>query len=278
MRTRDLASAVLSVAIAAMAVPHAAESCTTAVISGKVTADGRPLLWKSRDAGDLHNQVVRRDDGRYPYLGVVNQGDALGMEIWAGINAAGFAIMNSASYNLDDKETIAEGAIMKLALQSCRTVAEFQALLDASNATGRDTTANFGVIDAAGGAAYFETGLKTYVRYNAADPAQAPGGYLIRTNYSESGDRSLGSGILRAERAEALFSQILAGGRMDVATLLGRVARDVANAATSQFPLAPEYAAPFAYIGDSISRADTVSAAVFHGVAAGENPPSPPCG
>ena len=161
MTTRDLASAVLSVAIAAMAVPRAAAPCTTAVISGKATADGRPILWKSRDASDLHNQVVRRDDGRYAYLGVVNQGDALGMEIWAGINDAGFAIMNSASYNLDDKETLAEGAIMKLALQSCRTLADFQALLEASNATGRDTTANFGVIDAAGGAAYFETGLKS---------------------------------------------------------------------------------------------------------------------
>ena len=272
MRTRDLASAVLTAAIVVMAVPRGAEPCTTAVISGKATADGRPLLWKSRDASDLHNQVVRRDDGRYAYLGVVNQGDALGMEIWAGINDAGFAIMNSASYNLDDKETLAEGAIMKLALQSCRTLADFQALLEASNATGRDTTANFGAIDAAGGAAYFETGLKTFVRYDATDPVKTSAGYLIRTNYSHSGDTDRGSGILRAERAEALFSQILAGGRMDVAALLGRVARDVANAATGQYPLAPGYAAPFAYIGDSINRSETASAAVFHGAAHGEDP------
>ena len=272
MRNRVLTGAVVAAAITGVIVPRAAQPCTTAVISGKATADGRPILWKNRDAGDLHNQVVRRDDGRFAYLGVVNQGDTLGMEIWAGINDAGFAIMNSASYNLDDKETLAEGAIMKLALQSCRTLADFQALLEASNATGRDTTANFGAIDATGGAAYFETGLKSFKRYDATDPVKAPGGYLIRTNYSHSGDTEHGSGILRAERAEALFSQVLAAGRMDAATLLVRVARDVANAATGQFPLAPGYAAPFAYIGDSISRADTVSAAVFHGAAAGEDP------
>jgi hypothetical protein len=258
--------------LGAAAAQGRALACTTAVISGAATADGRPILWKSRDASDLHNQVVWRNDGRYSYLGVVNQGDALGMEIWAGINSTGFAIMNSASYNLDDKETLAEGAIMKLALQSCRTVADFQALLEASNATGRDTTANFGVIDAAGGAAIFETGLKAYVRYDATDPKPAPGGYLIRTNYSESGDAELGSGMLRAERARTLFAEILAAGKLDVATLLGRVVRDVANAATGQFPRAPGYAAPFAYIGDSINRSETASAAVFHGAAAGEDP------
>jgi hypothetical protein len=272
MRTTTPSRALLAVALLAAAVPPPVVACTTAVISGRATADGRPLLWKNRDAADLHNQVVYRADGRFPYLGVVNQGDALGMEIWAGVNAAGFAIMNSASYNLDDKETVAEGAIMKLALQTCRTVAEFQALLEASNATGRDTTANFGVIDAAGGAAYFETGLKAYTRYDATDPAQAPGGYLIRTNYSEGGDRDRGSGILRHERATALFAEVVATGRMDAATLLSRVARDTANPAIGQLPLAPAHAAPLAYIGDSIARSDTVSLTLFHGVAAGEDP------
>ena len=27
--------------------------CTSAVVSGRVTPDGRPLLWKHRDASDL---------------------------------------------------------------------------------------------------------------------------------------------------------------------------------------------------------------------------------
>ena len=30
--------------------------CTSAVVSGRVTPDGRPLLWKHRDASDLNNR------------------------------------------------------------------------------------------------------------------------------------------------------------------------------------------------------------------------------
>jgi hypothetical protein len=268
---RPWTAAGLTIAcLATVARPGAA--CTTAVISGAATADGRPILWKNRDAADLHNQVVYRDDGKLAYLGLVNHGDALGMEIWAGLNSAGFAIMNAASYNLDDKETLAEGAIMKLALQSCRTVADFQALLDASNTTGRDTTANFGVIDATGGAAYFETGLKSYMRFDATDAKTAPTGYLVRTNYSDSGDATRGSGLIRAERARALIDEILAGGTLSVPLLLSRVARDVANARIGAFPLAPSYEAPFAYVSDSINRPDTAAVAVFAGVRPGEDP------
>ena len=29
--------------------------CTTAIVSGRLTADGRPLLWKNRDTDDLDN-------------------------------------------------------------------------------------------------------------------------------------------------------------------------------------------------------------------------------
>lgn len=33
-------------------------ACTSAVVSGKVTPDGRPLLWKNRDTDYLRNQVT----------------------------------------------------------------------------------------------------------------------------------------------------------------------------------------------------------------------------
>jgi len=104
-------------------VPPAA-ACTTAVISGKATKDGRPILWKNRDAADIHNQVVYCRDGRYPYLGVVNRGDVAGLQIWAGVNDQGFSIMNNVSYNVETKgeDSAMEGTLMKLALQSCATV------------------------------------------------------------------------------------------------------------------------------------------------------------
>ncbi|MCU0290921.1 MAG: hypothetical protein MUF10_02890 [Thermoanaerobaculaceae bacterium] len=268
-------SVMLVVVLVALAgtVPVPATACTTAVISGAATADGRPLLWKNRDADDLHNQVVYREDGRYAYVGVVNQGDTAGLQIWAGVNSAGFAIMNSASYNLDDAETTAEGMLMKLALQSCATLADFERLLGETNLKGaRDTTANFGVIDAQGGAAYFETGLTTFKRFDATDPAAAPRGYLIRTNYSDTGTTDTGSGLLRRQRATALVDELVAAGALNASTLLGRVSRDVANPNTGAFPLQSPAAARFAWVGDSINRDITASVTLISGVKAGGDP------
>lgn len=276
MRERDVRCTTVLVLAAVICLAPTAPSvhaCTTAVVSGAATADGRPLLWKNRDADDLHNQVVYREDGRYAYVGLVNQGDTAGMHIWAGVNSAGFAIMNSASYNLDDVETLAEGMLMKLALQSCATVADFERLLVATNVKGaRDTTANFGVIDASGGAAFFETGLTIFTRYDATDPAVAPRGYLIRSNYSDSGDGGTGSGLLRRERATELVDALVASQQLDARTLLGGVSRDVANGRTGAFPLARPDAARFAWVGDSINRDITASVAVIAGAPAGGDP------
>ena len=220
---------VIALLTSCLALPAPANACTTAVISGTATADGRPILWKNRDASDLHNQLVACNDGRYRYVGVVNEGDTAGLQIWAGINTQGFAIMNAASYSLEEGDTTAEGNFMKLALQTCATVADFQALLEKTS-PGRDISANFGVIDAKGGAAFFETGKKVYTRFDATDPKAAPRGFIVRTNYSESANRDKGSGFLRAERANALFEALLAAGPLTVQRLLVGVCRDIGNA------------------------------------------------
>lgn len=258
-----------------LAAGAAVSACTTAVVSGSATADGRPLLWKNRDADDRQNQVIYCADGRYSYVGLVNKGDAAGIAIWAGVNSQGFAIMNSASYNLEGAENSqAEGNVMKLALQSCATVADFQALLEASNAGGRDVAANFGVIDARGGAAYFETDRKSYKRFNADDPATAPGGFIVRTNFSETGDSAEGTGFVRFRRASGLVAEAVSAGRLSAHLLLREIARDSANERIGSYPLAPRKkgAPAFAYTLDSVCRFDTASCALFAGVKPGEDP------
>jgi hypothetical protein len=244
-------------------------ACTTAIVSGKATKDGRPILWKNRDAADRHNQVVRCEDGRYPYVGTVNGGDGGGLQIWSGVNGAGFAIMNNASYNLDIKgeDSTMEGTLMKLALQSCATVDDFQALLVRTDAGGRSVAANFGVIDARGGAAYFETDGRGFHRYDAAE---APGGFLVRGNYSHSGHAEGRTGLIREARAQDLVGHLQAEGRLSVETLLAEVARDTANAACGSFPA--RAAKGTAYIGDSISRQSTTNAFLVRGVRPGESP------
>ena len=32
-------------------------ACTSAIITGKATPNGKPLLWKHRDTGELNNKV-----------------------------------------------------------------------------------------------------------------------------------------------------------------------------------------------------------------------------
>ena len=44
--------------LAAFTLAEPAKACTSAVVSGKATPDGRPLLWKNRDTGYLRNHVA----------------------------------------------------------------------------------------------------------------------------------------------------------------------------------------------------------------------------
>ncbi len=74
--------------------------CTTAVVSGKATDDGRPLLLKNRDADVLQNKLAYFSEGKYKFIGLVNSTDKENKEVWCGFNSMGFGIMNSASYNL----------------------------------------------------------------------------------------------------------------------------------------------------------------------------------
>ena len=34
-------------------------ACTSAIVSGRLTANGRPLMWKNRDTNDMNNRVKR---------------------------------------------------------------------------------------------------------------------------------------------------------------------------------------------------------------------------
>ena len=265
--SRSAASAALAVLLGSLA-PAPADACTTAVVAPAASASGRPMLWKNRDADGSDNQVVFLADGRYAYVALVNRGDAAGLQAWAGINAAGFGIMNSASYNLESGDTLGEGTLMKLALQSCATVDDFEALLARSNAGGRDVSANFGVVDARGGAATFETSAKGYVRVDAAGASDGAKGLLVRSNYSRSGKKEAGSGFLREARGIELLGPSAAKG-LDVAAVL-RAARDVANAGIGQSGEEP--GPPLVYTGDSVCRLDTVSAVVLEAPAAGEGP------
>ena len=47
--------------------------CTSAIISGKVTPDGRPLMWKHRDTGEENNRVDYIKGPKYNFIALINQ-------------------------------------------------------------------------------------------------------------------------------------------------------------------------------------------------------------
>ena len=257
---------------------NSALPCTTAVISGKATPDGRPLLWKHRDSDKVQNILRYFNDGHFPYIGLVNADDAQGTQVWAGYNAAGFAIMNSASYNLKAKNDTTrlqdqEGVIMKLALQQCRTINDFQHLLD-TLPKPLGVESNFGVIDAQGGAAYFETDNFTYKKLDANDPTVAPNGYIIHTNYSFTGRPNEGYGYIRYQEAEKLFEQAVAQNQLTATFLLQKVSRSLEHGLTGQ-NLYDEpgdaFRPHFVTFRDFIPRHSSVSVMVVQGVKTGQN-------
>ncbi len=183
-----------------------ADACTSAIVSGRVTASGRPMIWKHRDTGTEHNfiaRVPRTTDG-YAFVALFNGGDSLLREAWMGMNENGFAIMNTASYNLmPDTAQLKdqEGIVMRRALEQCTTVADFEQLLKIMDKP-LGVQANFGVMDASGNAAYFETDDYTFTKYDLADE---PSGVIYRTNYSCSGECDGGYGYIREQNARHLL-------------------------------------------------------------------------
>lgn len=180
--------------------------CTSAVVSGRATPDGRPLLWKHRDTDFLQNHVEYVHGECYDFIAVVNSADyCLKKEAWIGVNSSGFALMNTQSYNLVDvkdgeERGIANGRAIHRALEICATVDDFRHYLDTIRKPSL-IEANFGVIDAQGGAVMFEVDNDGYTAYDANDPQVAPDGCVIRTNFSVSGMYGVGAGVVRYQEA-----------------------------------------------------------------------------
>lgn len=248
-------------------------SCTTAVISGKYTNDGRPLIWKLRDSHSLENKMMYFNDGRYDYIGLVNSEDITGKEIWAGANSKGFSIMNSASYNVNLKDTTSkkdcEGYFMKLALQNCATLEDLENLLDTISKP-RGLATHFGVIDARGGAAIYEVNNYTYTKFDANNSEEAPNGYIIRTNFSFTGEKDTGYGFIRYQTAKELFHQADSMGQLNYKTIIKDFSRCLKHSLTNkdfrkEYEKIPE-GKNFINSGDLITRNSSASAIIIQGV------------
>ena len=223
--------------------------CTSVIISGNARADGRPVMLKHRETSELNNRMHWFSGPTYNFIGLVNS-SSKGGEVWAGHNSAGFCIMNTATYDLKDDDVPEsfmdkEGVLMFKALGICSDVRDFERMLD-SLPKPWGVEANFGIIDAKGGAAYFEVNNHSYKKYEVAEE---PGGYMVVTNFTRSGRPADRKGEDRLKRAY----EILEG--LDVSTI-GH--KEIFNYISRS--------------GKPIMRDITSSSIVFEGVVPGEDP------
>ena len=268
-----------------------AMACTAAVISGKATSDGRPLLWKHRDTDELDNRLEYFSGAKYSFTGLVNShgqaAPSLGgdeREVWIGANTAGFSIMNTASYNLNQDDVPLssmdrEGILIYKALGLCRTASDFEFLLD-TLPKPLGVEAEFAVIDAEGGAVLYEVGNYSYVKYDANDPETAPGGYIVFTNFSFSGRESDRKGYERYVTASAVFDGFsCSGGKFTPSFIFENLSRSYRN----DF-MGVDYGESYCRMkeegmftgivpdSDFIPRRSTSASVVVQGVLPGENP------
>mgnify|MGYP001587572053 CR=1 FL=1 len=273
-KSRSCVSKAALIAAGLAMLAQAAVPCTLAVISGRAAANGRPLMWKNRDTSDPNNKLVFFKGPKHDFAAVVISEDTAPTEVWGGQNAAGFAIMNSQADDLGDAakklDGAGNGAFMKLALGECATIEDFEALLVREKGKW-DLATNFGVIDAEGGACFFETRRDSFVKFDARDPRVAPFGTIVRTNFAfTSPDDMLGGGFDRFERIGHLVEAARPQGRIDARFILREAARDLIHEKLHSNPLArplpDDPAAPlYAHTNDTINRNTSVSVLVFEG-------------
>ncbi len=258
-------------------------NCTIGVFSEDVTSDGRPILWKNRDViifnqRFIYVQSYQRDSIiTIPYIGNVNSSDS--SRVYMGANSEGFAVVNSDSYNLNDTltEGIDDGTLMRIALEICESIDDFEVLLDSTNDIGRKNCWNFGVMDGSGACALYECANQSYRKF-VPDVNELHGnGYIIRANFSLTGG-SPQMGLDRYKRAIHLTEDRLVHEFIDEQYILSKIMRDLANPYDDPYPL-PYYRSqaggPEGYIFNylcTISNNRTSSAAVIKGIRPGENP------
>ena len=134
--------------------------------------------------------------------------------------------------------------------------------------------AHFGVIDAKGGAAFYEVNNYTFTKFDVNNTAEAPNGYVLRTNFSMTGQKDVGYGFIRFQTAQEIFSQAKSQGQLNYQTIIQDFSRCFKHAVLQkdykdEFKSVPD-GEHFINSEDFITRHGSASAILIQGVKQGE--------
>lgn len=252
-------------------------ACTSVIVSGKVTTDGRPCIFKNRDASNTDIVVMSVQGKRYHYIATVTANDLKTRLVRSGFNEKGFSIINTYTKNQNGtrQDSGNNNRIMRRALESCASTKDFERMLD-SLPHPLKVNSNYGVMDAEGNVAYYEVGNFKYVKYDVNDPKVAPNGYLVRTNFAVSGNREKDVGVTRYKAMNTYMLSLRKRGKISH--------EDIIRGATRYFvhgesgvdlnEMMPEIIHKPVYVSlkDYITNRLTTSAQLIQGVKKGEDP------
>ena len=258
----------------------ASYACTSVIVSSKVTGTGKPLMIKQRDwSKHAHNKAVYVEGPVYNFISITNSHNN-GPSTVGGINTEGFCIMNTASNNSPETKqdnAFGSGTLMYYALGRCRNTKDFENMLDTLSRP-LYIKGNVGIIDADGGAAYYQFKYGKWIKNDVNDLEKNPKGYYVMTNFTEVAKDKDMKGYYRYLEADAAMKDVDMK-TISAQTLIDRVARSVYNIRTG-IDYRRDYAAlkasgvfnGVAIDQDMIMRTSTVSALVFEGVKKNEKP------
>lgn len=271
MKTRFFSTVILIILLNAVN----SFACTSVIVSAKVTANRCPIMIKNRDTGEMNNRIEYFNGPKYSFIGLVNSPYKGKGEVWSGTNSAGFSIMNTASYNIKEEDGVSysemdkEGEVMYKALGVCRNLADFEYFLDTLSKPYL-VESNFGVIDAEGGAAYYEVNNYKWIKY---DVNEEKDGYRVVTNFSESGRPEDYQGWERYLTASDFMKKLPKNreGKYDIdhSTLFNGLSRSYSHKLLGIENLRN---VKYAVDQDFIPRKSTSASVVIEGVQEGEDP------
>ena len=162
------------------------------------------------------------------------------------------------------------GKIIYRALEICATLADFEKMLDTLQRP-MYVESNYGVIDAQGGAAYYEVNNSGWRKIDVNDPKIAPQGYLVYSNHSYTGRLDEGYGYIRYTNADNVIKpHITRAGEITPQWIFKALSRSFYHSLLG-IDLTKENLEWF-IDQDFIPRESTSCAMVFTGVKKGEDP------
>lgn len=256
-----------------------AEACTSIIVSGRASADGRPFIFKNVDATEVDNALIVCEGEKYRYVAITNRkNDAAHPDrVSSGYNETGFSIMNTVANNLNGgrRDVANNTRVIRRALEICKTLKDFETLLD-TLPKPLHIDSNYGVMDAEGGIAYYEVGNRKYVKYDANDPETAPDGYLIRSNFGVSGEKEFGVGYERYTAMEMYIGSVIIDGKIRYEDVIRGSTRFLTHGETkvdlNNYEPENGWKPVFVDFMNFIPRRQTVCAQLIHGVNKGESP------